>query len=93
MLEGTEAWTVRFGAVSGVIWSWERGRRWGRLTLRSREVDDVSVLLEHVNLLDGLDGLDVHLLQGRLQLLVVGAGRLVDLLDLAAGSTLASVFR
>jgi hypothetical protein len=54
-------------------------------------VDDVSVLLEHVDLLDGLDGLDVHLLQGGLELLVVGTGGLVDLLDLAAGSTLSSV--
>lgn len=54
-------------------------------------MDDVSVLLEHVNLLDGLDGLDVHLLQGGLELLVVGTGGLMDLLDLAAGSTLASV--
>lgn len=65
---------------------------WGWIcTLRSTKVDDVSVLLEHVNLLDGLDGLDVHLLQGGLELLVVGTGGLVDLLDLAAGSTLASV--
>lgn len=54
-------------------------------------MDDVAVFLEHVDLLDGLDGLDVHLLQGSLELLVVGAGRLVDLLDLAAGSSLASV--
>jgi hypothetical protein len=54
-------------------------------------VDDVSVLLEHVDLLDGLDGLDVHLLQGGLELLVVGTGGLVNLLDLAAGSTLSSV--
>lgn len=60
------------------------------LTLGGSEVDDVSVLLEHVDLLDRLDGLDVHLLKGRLELLVVGAGGLVDLLDLAAGSTLAS---
>ena len=64
--------------------------RGGRFTLRSTKVDDVSVLLEHVNLLDGLDGLDVHLLQGGLELFVVGTGGLVDLLDLAAGSTLAS---
>lgn len=54
-------------------------------------MDDVSVLLEHVDLLDGLDGLHVHLLQGGLELLVVGTGGLVDLLDLAAGSTLSSV--
>ena len=54
-------------------------------------MNDVAVFLEHVDLLNGLDGLDVHLLQGGLELLVVGAGGLVDLLDLAAGSTLASV--
>lgn len=54
-------------------------------------MDDVAVLLEHVNLLDSLDGLNVHLLQGGLELLVVGAGRLVDSLGLAAGGTLASV--
>ena len=54
-------------------------------------MDDVAVLLEHVDLLDGLDGLDVHLLEGGLELLVVGTGVLVHLLDLAAGSTLASV--
>lgn len=54
-------------------------------------MDDVAVLLEHVDLLDGLDGLDVHLLEGGLELLVVGAGVALDLLDLAAGSALASV--
>lgn len=54
-------------------------------------MDDVAVLLEHVDLLDTLDGLDVQLLQGGLQLLVVGVGGPVDLLDLAAGSALASV--
>jgi hypothetical protein len=53
-------------------------------------VDDVAVLLEHVDLLDALDGLDVQLLQGGLELLVVGAGGAGDLLDLTAGSTLAS---
>lgn len=60
-------------------------------TSGSTKVDDVAILLEHVDLLNGLDGLDVHLLQRDLQLLVVGTGRLVDLLDLAAGSALASV--
>ena len=64
---------------------------WSRLTAGSTEVDDVAVLLEHVDLLDTLDGLDVQLLQGGLQLLVVGVGGPVDLLDLAAGSALASV--
>lgn len=61
------------------------------LTAGSTEVDDVAVLLEHVDLLDTLDGLDVQLLQGGLQLLVIGVGGPVDLLDLAAGSALASV--
>lgn len=62
-----------------------------RLTLRCREVDDVAVALEHVDLLNRLDGLDVELLQGALELLVVTAGALVDLLDLSARSTLASI--
>ena len=59
-------------------------------TLWCREVDDVAVALEHVDLLNCLDGLDVELLQRSLQLLVVGARALVDLLDLPARSTLAS---
>jgi hypothetical protein len=54
-------------------------------------VDDVSIALEHVNLLNRLDGLDVELLESGLQLLVVGAGALVDLLDLPAWGALASV--
>ena len=68
-----------------------RGGYGGIDTLRSGKVDDVSVLLEHVDLLDGLNGLDVHLLEGSLELLVVGARGLVDLLDLAAGSTLSTI--
>lgn len=62
----------------------------GGLTLGRVKVDDIAILLEHVDLLNSLDGLDVHFLQSRLQLLVVGAGGLVDLLDLAAGSAFAS---
>jgi hypothetical protein len=54
-------------------------------------VDDVAVALEHVDLLDSLNGLDVELLERGLKLLVVGARVLVDLLDLPARSTLASV--
>lgn len=53
-------------------------------------MDDVSVLLEHVDLLNGLDGLNIQLLERSLELLVVGSGRLVDLLRLAAGSTFTS---
>ena len=54
-------------------------------------MDDVSVALEHVHLLNGLDGLDVKLLKGSLQLLVVGSGALVHLLDLPAGCAFASI--
>jgi len=54
-------------------------------------VDDISVALEHVDLLDSLDGLDIELLERCLELLVVGASGLVDLLNLAPRSTLASV--
>ena len=61
------------------------------LTTGVGEVDDVAVLLEHVDLLNALDGLDVQLLESGLELLVIGAGVADDLLDLAAGSTLASV--
>ena len=53
-------------------------------------MNDISVFLEHVDLLDGLDGLDVEFLEGRLQLLVVGAGRLVNFLGLAAWCAFAS---
>ena len=57
-------------------------------------MDDVAVVLEHVDLLDGLDGLHVHLLQRGLQLLVVGARTLVRFLgELAAGGAFASVMR
>jgi hypothetical protein len=54
-------------------------------------VDDVAVLLEHVDLLNALDGLDVQLLESGLELLVIGAGVADDLLDLAAGGTLATI--
>lgn len=60
-------------------------------TFRSREVNDVAIALEHVDLLDLLDGLNIQFLEVCLQLLVVGAGCLVDLLDLTPRSTLASV--
>lgn len=54
-------------------------------------MNDVSVLLEHVDFLNGLDGLNVHLLECGLELLVVRGGGLVDALGLAAGGTFASV--
>ena len=54
-------------------------------------MNDVAIGLEHVHFLDGLDWLHVHLLESGLQLLVVGAGALVDLLDLSSWCALASV--
>lgn len=54
-------------------------------------MDNVAVGLEHVNLLDSLDGLGAQLLQGSLELLVVGAGAGGRTLDLAAGGTLSTV--
>jgi hypothetical protein len=59
-------------------------------TLWCREVNDISVRLEHVNLLNGLDGLDIELLESSLELLLVGATALVDLLDLSPHSSLAT---
>lgn len=57
-------------------------------TLGSGEVDDVSVALEHVDLLNCLDGLHVQLLEGGLELLVVvgGSGDIASLL--LSGGTL-----
>ena len=54
-------------------------------------MDDVTIRLEHVDLLNCLDRLHVHLLQGCLELLVVGAGALVDLFDFSSGCAFASV--
>ena len=68
------------------------GFRLYRLTLGGGEVDDVAVRLEHVDLLNGRDGLDVHLLEGGLELLVVTTTGSVDLLDLSSGSTLSAIF-
>jgi hypothetical protein len=59
-------------------------------TLGSSKVDDVAIGLEHVDLLNCLNGLDIQLLQGSLKLLVVGTSALVDLLDLSSGCTLAT---
>lgn len=60
-------------------------------TLGGGEVNDVAVTLEHVHLLNGLDGLDIELLEGSLELLVVSAGPGGRTLDLSPGSTLATI--
>ena len=50
-------------------------------TLRSLEMDDIPIFLEHVHFLDLGDRLHAQLLQRGLELLVVCAGALVHLLD------------
>jgi hypothetical protein len=60
------------------------------VNLGSSEVDDVAIRLEHVNLLNGLDRLGAKLLQGRLELLVVGAGPGGRTLHLSPRSSLAT---
>jgi hypothetical protein len=62
-------------------------------TLGSSEVDDVAVRLEHVDLLNGLDGLSVELLQLSLELLVIGVGSGGSALGGSSGSSLATVSR
>jgi len=54
-------------------------------------VDDISVGLEHVDLLNCLNGLDIKLLKCCLQLLVIHASALVDLLDLSSRGAFSTV--
>ena len=54
-------------------------------------MNDIAVALEHVDLLNCLDGLHIQLLQRRLQLLVIGAGASDDLLDFSPGRALATI--
>lgn len=65
-------------------------RMGGLLTLGSGEMDDVAVRLEHVHLLNGLDGLRVQLLKRLLKLLVIGTGASGSTLDLASRGTLST---
>jgi hypothetical protein len=96
VLEGTEAWTKIRVLVTPCFQSMDRTGSWCvsagkvRHTFGSGEVNDVAILLEHVDLLNSLDWLDVQLLKRSLQLLVVGAGGLVDLLRLPSGRALAT---
>lgn len=53
-------------------------------------MDDITIRLEHVDLLDSLDGLGTQLLQGCLELLVIGAGPSGSTLDLASGGALST---
>jgi hypothetical protein len=65
----------------------------GERTLRSGEVDDVAVGLEHVDLLDGLDGLGVELLQVGLELLVIVVGTGGRALNRSSGGSLSTARR
>lgn len=54
-------------------------------------MDNVSIALEHVDLLNRLDGLDIELLQRLLQLLVIGARARRRALHLPPGGALATI--
>jgi hypothetical protein len=56
-------------------------------------MDDISITLEHVDLLNGLNGLGVQLLEGSLELLVIVGVSRGRTLDLASGSSLAACHR
>lgn len=86
MLDGTEAWTAH-GMLAPVGMQEKKGVR----TLGVGKVNDVAVLLEHVDLFNALDGLDIELLELSLELVVVYACRLVRLFDLAPGCAFAAV--
>ena len=62
-----------------------------KLTFGCREVDDIAVLFEHVDFLNCLNRLNIHLFQRSLQLFVISGGRFVHFLGLAARSSFASV--
>lgn len=68
-----------------------RGLECRERTLWCSEVDDVSVRLEHVDLLDGLDWLDVHLLENGLELLLINTRVLWLGLDLASWGSLSAI--
>lgn len=53
-------------------------------------MNDVAIFLEHVDLFNGLDGLNVEFLKGGLEFFVVGAGGFVDFLLLSSRCAFAS---
>jgi len=71
------------------VWEWARGGS-GEVTFRRGEVNHVPVLLEHVDLFDGLDRLHIQLLEGGLEFFVVGARGLVDFLYFSSRRAFAS---
>ena len=73
--------------VSGDI---KRNGRSVDFTLRCSEVDHLTVLLEHVDLLNRLNRLHIQFLQRALQLLVIGSGAFMRLFDFSPGSSFSS---
>lgn len=55
------------------------------------KVNDVSIRLEHVDLLNCLNWLDIQLFQGGLQFLIIRAGALVNLLHLSSRRAFSTV--
>lgn len=54
-------------------------------------MDDIPVALEHVDLFNSLNRLDIQLLESALELLLVGARALMDLLNLSSHGALAAM--
>jgi hypothetical protein len=76
---------------SRVVPNYPPNEEWGKLTLWCREVNNIAVTFEHVDLLNCLNRLHIELLQRSLELLVIGARALVNLLDLPPRCAFASV--
>jgi hypothetical protein len=97
VLDGTAAWTVEGTEISldsckSPALRWHKSAsRCDHHTFGSCEMDDVSVGLEHVDLLNCLDRLDIELLERSLQLLVVHSSTLMDLLHLPSRCTLSTI--
>ena len=62
----------------------------GVVTFWCGEGNDLTVLLEHVDLLNCLNWLHIQLLQSALQLLVIGAGAFMRLFDFSSWSSFSS---
>lgn len=60
------------------------------VTFRRREMNHIPITLKHIDLFDLLNRLHVHLLERRLQFLIVCAGALMNLLYFSARCAFAS---
>jgi hypothetical protein len=97
VLDGTAAWTVKGTEISldspkCPALKWHKcASRCDRHTFGSCEVDDISVGLEHVDLLNCLNRLNIELLERSLQLLVVHSRTLMNLLYLPSRRTFSTI--